>query len=112
MKIRFIVSVLMFPFILSCAGKNPQPAYLIDTTFVNFYADRMILQEEAKISNADSTIGTSRLDSLYKIYRLSQEEVDKKTGEYKQDVTKWKQLHDQVVHRLEQLQQAQPPNQQ
>ena len=102
----------MFPFILSCAGKNPQPAYLIDTTFVNFYADRMILQEEAKIGTSDSITLRVRVDSLFKFYKLSDKEVDKRTEDYKNDLTQWKQLHDQVAHRLEQLQQSQPPNQQ
>lgn len=108
MRIHFLIPLLALPFILSCTGKNQQSAVSIDTTFVNFYADRMILHEELKINNADSIVVASRMDSLYRFYKLSQENAEKRTEAYKQDLTVWKLLHDQVVRRLEQLQLAKP----
>ncbi|MBI1806604.1 MAG: hypothetical protein HYR76_06080 [Ignavibacteria bacterium] len=107
MKIHFLACIVTLPCILSCAGRNSEPSTSIDTVFVNFYADKMTLQQEANINNVDSAGVMHRMDSLYNFYNLSSQDVETKTTEYRKDVTTWKQFHDQVVRRLERLQQEQ-----
>lgn len=71
---------------------------------VNFYVDRLILQEEAKLITIDSLTYKRLLDSLSRYYQITNEELDRSIEDYKKDLNDWKQFNSHVTKRLELLQ--------
>src|SRR5689334_14071867 len=91
-----------------CAERPVAPPPPIERgTFVRLTADRMILEEEWRLSGsqADSSVRLRRLDSLYAAYHCSRGMVETTQTWYRTDAVRWKEVNDLTAKRLEQLEQ-------
>lgn len=88
----------------SCAGRGPIPPASPDPSIVNLFADRMVVQEEARLRGADSTALNNRLDSLYTAYHIPPDRLEAVLENYRKDLNMWKRFYDQVAARLDQMQ--------
>jgi hypothetical protein len=77
-----------------------------ESTFVNYLADRSILKEEARIANLDSATFRFRQDSLNRQYGFTDQQVDRIKEDYQRELTRWRELNDRIVERLEHLQRS------
>jgi hypothetical protein len=77
------------------------PETVPEATLVEVYADKLILQEEAKLAGLDSAATDRRLDSLYRAHRLTRPDVDSALARSARDLPAWKQFYEKVVKRLE-----------
>jgi len=105
MRFHKFTLILLTLSALCCSKDKRQPAALTETGLVSIYAERLIIYEEAKISGQDSSAIRTRMDSLYASFNVSGKQVDEAVDSYKKDLTEWKRFYDQVVKRLDQLQQ-------
>lgn len=103
---KFYLSPILFTviFMSSCRENSPPASTIPESTMVNFYADRLIVQEEARLMNIDSLIYKQRLDSLSRYYKLPNEELDTAIEDYKKDLNNWRRFYLHVTKRLELLQ--------
>lgn len=82
---------------------------IAESTFVRLYADRLILQEEAKLAGTDSVMLHHQLDSLCESYGIEDSDVEQNLVHYQEDLATWKEFYDKVVQRLEELQRTEAP---
>ena len=104
MKHVLLVILCSSVVVIGCTNDRSNVAAIPETTFVNYYTDWLILQEEAKISRFDSPTIQHKRDSLCQRYGVTQRQIDQTLHEHQQDLTAWRQFYDKVVKRLEQLQ--------
>ena len=72
--------------------------------FIKFYADLLIVQEEAKFMGLDSLSAQARIDSLYQSHQITQDQIKTTLDEYKKDLKTWRAFYDKVIWRLEEIQ--------
>jgi hypothetical protein len=100
---------LVFLFVSGCTTSGGKTGTLVsDTTFINLYADKLIVTEESNITGADSAVREHRLDSLYRKYGTTPEKVGTSVTNLQQNPATWKEFYDHVVRRIEVLQQQEP----
>jgi len=90
---------------LSCAPDRLTPPPLQEDVFVRYYADRLILNNEAAIQGVDTLTVNHRLDSLSRQYSFHPDQITASLEYYRQNGERWAHFHELVSRRLEQLQQ-------
>jgi hypothetical protein len=103
MRKKHILLILIIGIASGCTGKKPDTVVQIDTLVVNFYADSLVLSEEAKLLNIDSSAFASGIDSLHRVYGVSRERVHTMIDTYQKDLPTWKSFYEMLVKRLEYL---------
>ena len=106
MRRFLLVGLSLAPFLgLSCAPNRLAAPPLQEDAFVRFYADRLIVSNEAAIQGVDTLTVNHRLDSLLHQYSFHPDQISDALEYYKQDGERWAHFHELVSRRLEQLQQ-------
>lgn len=100
---RYLFLILLAGIASGCAGKKAESPVQVDTLVVNFYADSLVLSEEAKLSGMDSTTFASGIDSLYRTHGISRDSVNSSIQTYQKALTTWKRFYEMLVKRLEYL---------
>lgn len=103
---QLLVSIFIFAIIGNgCTQQQAKTSPIPEPIFVQLYADRMVLHEEGKIQDVDSLSQERHVDSVYRYYNVDRVQFQQTIEFYKQDLHRWKSLHDLVAKRLEELQQ-------
>ena len=103
MKYLFLVSSLLIG--MNCSKEQVKVPVIPEEIIVPLYADKLILQNQAKLLSTDSATYSRQIDSLYQQYHVRAADVDSTLAYYKEETNRWRHLHELVGHRLEQLQQ-------
>lgn len=103
MKYLFLVSILLIG--MNCSKEQVRAPVIPEEIIVPLYADKLILQNQAKLLSTDSLTYSRQIDSLYQNYHVRTADVDSTLAYYKKETNRWNHLHELVGHRLEQLQQ-------
>ena len=109
---KYLLFVLFFVTIAlqSCNNDESIDLPIPEVHFVNLYADMLIIREETHISLADSLTTKLRLDSLYASYQITEKQTEIAIQYYKKDLLRWKQFNENVIRRLDSLQQDREQN--
>ena len=91
----------------ACGEKSSSTTDLPEGQIVNFYAELLVLRKEAYLTKADSGQTMLRTDSLYEAFHLTSDQVERILDECRENATRWKEFHEKVAERLEQLGQVQ-----
>jgi hypothetical protein len=95
-------------FISGCAIRsNHPPDVLPESTFVAYFADSLILNEDRKFSGMDNSEWKKGVDSLRLLYNCSLKDIEASHIYFKSDLSKWESFYKNVTQRLEHLQQSQ-----
>jgi hypothetical protein len=98
-----VIAVLIF--LSSCVRHESGNSEVVpESTFVSYYADRLVFQEEFRLVHPDSALVHQKQDSLCRHYGVTPEKIARTTRKYQQDLAVWRQFYDKVVKRLAQLQ--------
>lgn len=113
MPLRFLLLMVIVGSALpSCRNNGAPQGEHPDSAFVNLYADRLIIEHEALEAHADSTVIGKRIDSLFHVHHISLGEYNNRLENYKQNLPSWKQFYEDVIKRLDQLQQLETAHKQ
>jgi hypothetical protein len=101
--------IIAFVLIFCSCGRqdHARPAGLPsgdDEKFVDFWSRLRIIQEEGSLAHLDSLALKKKTDSLYTAYSYTPEGVSTTLDSYRADLPRWKEFHEHVAHRLEELQ--------
>ena len=104
--LAIFLSISMF--IGSCGNSNqPKPNSIPRETFVDLYADLLIVGETESFSPSDTSNIVHRktsVDSLFVKYRVTESQVRQTIAQYSKDLRLWKEFYDDVLKSLEELQ--------
>ena len=101
-------AAVVLPFIAGCARQTPNVGGISEDTFVRYYADKLIVEEESSLRRLDTALVRKRVDSLDRAYGILPEQLRQTILEYKTDVPKWREFYDRVSKRLDSLQRQSP----
>ncbi len=104
---KYLLFALFFVTIAlqSCHNDESVDLPIPENQFVNLYADMLIIREEAHFSLSDSLTTKLRIDSLYASYHVTDKQAEIAIQYYKKDLHRWKQFYENVIRRLDSLQQ-------
>jgi hypothetical protein len=105
MRISLFFSIIVIFAFISCSKNQSSKNNIAEQKLVWYYADVLILREEAKLRAMDSSTMKIRMDSLNQVYQINQEEIQTTLQNYKKDLTTWKGFYQKVIQRLDSLQQ-------
>ncbi len=105
--------MIRFPYLIplllvaaaACSDRQPPPAPPVDTAVVNAYADRLVLEEERRLTGMDSLVFVRRLDTVCAAHGLDRRGLEEKIERYRTDPMLWKRLYEEVANRLDTLRQ-------
>ena len=105
MRITLFFSIFLTLTIISCTKNTTSNTTVAEQTLVHYYADMLILREEAKLWGIDSSLLNIRMDSLYQVYQMNHDQLQTALQNYKKDLTTWKGFYEKVIQRLDTIQQ-------
>ena len=95
--------------LVCCSNPRPSAPALPEKLFIDCYARLLIVQNEGALLGADSAAVKSRWDSVCGSFGLTGDQIQAELAVYREDPTRWKELLEKTVHRLEELQHEKPP---
>src|SRR5213594_2475428 len=103
---RYSIGLLLFStfFLIVCTNKNERIPPIPEESFINLYADLLVIREESILAQADSIQERRQFDSLYASYHVTSEQFDLTLADRKKDLAKWREFYEKVSKRLESLQ--------
>jgi hypothetical protein len=87
-----------------CSNPGPRPRTIPEETFVDVSARVLVIRSEGTLRGVDSAEVERKADSLTAAFGLSRAQMQSETEYYRNDVVRWRQSLDKIIHRLEQLQ--------
>ncbi len=107
---RFLyVLIPLLIFALSCSQKKEINPPIPDATFIDFYTDYMIIQDENKFFELDSLSSQKRFDSLYQHYGVTKQQVEATRTEYNKDLAKWQTTYEKIMVRIDSIEALKQP---
>ncbi len=99
-RIRMRFSIILFLSLAGCSGDRLSAPPIAEDKFIHIYADKIVLEEEAKLENSG---GVVNLDTLYTRYQVTAPQFQTTLDYYRKDIGRWRQLHENVMNRLQEL---------
>lgn len=110
MRYHTLFFLVVFLSLYSCSTQNEGSSSIPEETFIEFYSNYLVLQEQATLSGNSPEQTEQVVDSLYREYNVTEAEVQQTLEYYKKDLPRWKQLHEKTTKRLEELHREQINN--
>ena len=101
--------VLFGLFLLSCSTRSVPSPPIPEESFVEVYAQLLVAREEARLLRSDSLAAASKLDTLYRHFGFTREQVEAALRYYENDLPRWSRMLDKVIQRLETPRRQEPP---
>ena len=105
MRISLFFSIVVIFVIISCSKNQASKNAISEQKLVDYYADMLVLRDEAKLRGMDSSSLNIRMDSLYQVYQMNHDQLQTAIQNYKKDLTTWKGFYEKVIQRLDTIQQ-------
>lgn len=103
----FAFFTLLLPLVAGACGERPPVSPPpVDSAVVHAYADRLVLEEERRITGMDSLVFGRRLDDLAAMHGFDTPGLDRRIDRYRLDPAAWKRFYEEVAARLDSLRQA------
>ncbi|TLY32404.1 MAG: hypothetical protein E6K56_03320 [Ignavibacteria bacterium] len=100
--------VLVALFLLSCSTRSVPPPPIPEASFIEVYAQLLVAREESRLLHSDSLAATSKLDTLYRRFGFTREQVEGTLRYYEDDLPRWSRILDKVIQRLETSRRQEP----
>ncbi|HYQ87938.1 MAG TPA: hypothetical protein VES59_11910 [Bacteroidota bacterium] len=101
--------VLCGLFLVSCSTGSVPPPPIPEESFIEVYAQLLVAREEARLLRSDSLAAASRLDTLYRNFGFTREQVEAALRYYENDLPRWSKMLDRIIRRLETPRRQEPP---
>ena len=97
----YILSLLL---ISAACGRQDGAPVTDDDKFIDFWSRLRIMQEEGSLTHVDTLAMKKQTDSLYAAYGYTPDGVRGRLDAYRSDLSLWKDFHQKVTRRLEDIQ--------